>query len=193
MRKLNGQFLKGHHWRKPKPFREKEWLIDNYVTNNRSTGDIAKEFGATDSAILFWLKKHDIPRRSISEARNIKHWGLAGSDNPMWNMRGELNPNWKGGITPERQEFYTSIAWKKSCSSIWKRDKATCQRCGLLHKDDLGVPMHVHHIISFQEKELRADVSNLVLLCEPCHQFVHSKRNKKNEFLCKRQNTTSFD
>lgn len=186
MRKLNGQFLKGHHWRKPKPFREKNWLIENYVTNNRSAGDIAKEFGTTDSAILFWLKKHNISRRTISEARKIKHWGLFGSDNPMWNKKGELNPMWKGGITPQRQAFYTSIAWKKACSFVWKRDNAVCQRCSLDHRIDKEVPMHIHHIVSFKDEELRAEPSNLVLLCEPCHQFVHSKRNKKNEFLCKR-------
>ena len=78
MRKANGQFEKGHHWREARPFREKDWLVENYIAQRRSTGEIAAEFGTTDAAILFWLRKHGIPRRTVSEARGIKHWGQSG-------------------------------------------------------------------------------------------------------------------
>jgi 5-methylcytosine-specific restriction endonuclease McrA len=186
MRKPNGQFGQGDHWRPYQMFRDKEWLYANYVTMSRSTGEIAAEFHTTDSAILYWLHKHGIPRRSVSEARKLKHWGLSGSDNPMWNKRGELNPRWLGGVTPERQGFYTSRAWKMACSTVWKRDKATCRRCGLRQQDSPDMPFHVHHIVSFADKELRADSDNLVLLCETCHQFVHSRRNINREYLPKK-------
>ena len=177
--------MKGHHWRSHQPFREREWLFNAYITQQQSTGDIAKQYGVTDAAIIFWLKKHGIERRSISQARSIKHWGVVGPDNPMWNKRGELNPNWKGGITPERQEFYTSTAWKKACSAVWRRDKATCQRCGMKRQESPDMPFHIHHIQPFSDRELRADVSNLTLLCESCHQFIHSKRNVNREYLPK--------
>ena len=107
-RNQKGQFLPGTNWREPQPFREKSWLEHEYVERGRSTGDIAAQFGVTDAAIIHWLKKHGIPRRSVSEARKLKRWGAVGADNPMWNRRGELNPNWKGGVTPERQAFYQS-------------------------------------------------------------------------------------
>lgn len=178
-----GQFLKGSHWREPQSFREKEWLKREYVQVQRSTGDIAAQFGVTDAAILFWLNKHGIPRRSIKQARQIKHWGAYGADNPMWNRRGELNPGWQGGVTPERQAFYTSTEWRSACSFVWKRDKATCQRCGLTRQDDPAHPLHIHHIKPFRFKKLRADPANLVLVCETCHWFIHSKRNKDREFL----------
>lgn len=182
-RNEKGQFLPGTHWRQSQPFREKAWLEGEYVNRGRSAGDIAAQFGVTDAAILFWLRKHEIPRRSISGARELKHWGLSGSDNPMWNKRGELNPRWLGGVTPERQEFYTSQAWKDACSSVWKRDNATCQRCGLYRIDQPDMPFHIHHIVSFAVRELRAEASNLVLLCETCHHFVHSRRNIDGEYL----------
>ena len=182
MRNKKGQFKKGHHWRTPQQFRDKKWLVENYVKQERSTGDIAKGFGVTDAAILFWLKKHGIDRRSLSEARKLKHWGLSGVDNPMWNRRGDLNHNWKGGITPERQSFYVSQEWKTACSNVWKRDNATCQRCSLDKRESADMPFHIHHIKSFADKELRADETNLVLLCEACHHFVHSKKNTKNEY-----------
>lgn len=184
-RNKKGQFEPGTHWREDKPFRHKAWLLTEYVLLGRSTGDIAAQFGVTDSAVLFWMEKHGIPRRTISESRDLKHWGASGSDNPMWNRRGELNPRWLGGVTPERQEFYTSREWKTACSAAWRRDKATCQRCSLRHSDQMDMPFHVHHVVSFANAELRADVNNLVLLCEACHHFVHSKRNVDAEFLPK--------
>lgn len=177
------EFKPGQHWRERKPFWDRDWLHHEYVEKGRSAGDIAAEFGVTAESIIHWLRKHGIRRRSTSEARALKHWGASGSDNPMWNKRGELNPRWLGGVTPERQSFYTSEAWRKACSSVWKRDNATCQRCKLHRDDQPDMPFHIHHIVSFAVEELRADIDNLVLLCEVCHQFVHSRRNTDGEFL----------
>lgn len=181
----NTQFKKGEHWRFPQLFREKEWLVSEYVEKGRSTGDIAEQFKVTDAAVLFWLRKHGIKRRTVSEARDLKHWGQVGADNPMWNKRGELNPNWQGGVTPDRQDFYTSEEWKKACSAVWKRDNATCQRCKLKRTDQPDMPFHIHHIVPFKIKKLRAEVNNLVLVCEVCHGFIHSKKNINGEFLSK--------
>ena len=183
MAKNKGQFQKGEHWRKPKPWWDKSWLQDQYVTCQRSGADIAHEGGVRDSAIYYWLAKHGIQRRTMSEIRKEKHWGAAGSDNPMWNRKGELNPRWLGGITPDRQSFYMSQEWKKACSEVWKRDKATCCRCELQKKRNPDMPFHIHHIESFSNKTLRADTANLVLLCECCHHFIHSRKNADREYL----------
>lgn len=183
MRDKYGRFLKGTHWRPAKPFREKEWLAKHYTHLKMSASDIAREQGVTEGAVLFWLHKHRIPRRSISEARAAKHWGSIGVDNPMWNKRGELNPNWRGGVSQERQTFYVSQEWRDVCSKVWQRDKAQCCRCSL-HKDHApDMPFHIHHIVSFSNRDLRADIDNLVLLCEACHHFVHSRRNTAREYL----------
>jgi 5-methylcytosine-specific restriction endonuclease McrA len=188
-RNKRGQFLPGTHWRTAQPFRDAAWLRREYVDQGRSTGDIATQFGVTDAAVLFWLRKHGIPRRDISAARGLKRWGASGSDNPMWNKRGELNPRWLGGVTPQRQSFYTSQAWKDACSFVWKRDAATCQRCGIHRTEQPDLPFHIHHIESFAVVRLRAEPSNLVLLCEICHHFVHSKGNVDGSFLPKRPNS----
>ena len=42
--------------------------------------------------------------------------------------------------------------------------------------------LHVHHIVTFANKKLRADIDNLVLLCAKCHRFVHSKKNNNREY-----------
>jgi hypothetical protein len=180
MMRNSGQFKKGYTWRQPKPYWHKEWLVNEYICLGKSAADIAREQGCLDTNIHYFLKKHGIKARSTSEARKNKYWGQTGVDNPMWNRRGELNPRWLGGITPERQSFYMSQEWKEACSKVWMRDKAICQRCGMEKSD---MPFHIHHIKSFQDKDLRADINNLVLLCEACHQWVHSKGNKNNDYV----------
>lgn len=182
-RRANGQFEKGAHWRPKKAYYSREWCEQEYGALGRSAADIAGQFGVTESAVLFWLRKHGISRRSIREARVVKAWGAHGPDNPMWNMRGELNPRWQGGVTTERQAFYTSRAWKDACSAVWRRDDAKCRRCGLDHRENADVPMHVHHVVGFVDVALRADPDNLLLVCETCHHFIHSKRNVNRDHL----------
>lgn len=175
------EFKPGQHWRPVQSFREKEWLEQEYVVKQRSTGDIAAEFGVTDAAVLFWLRKHGIPRRTVAQARKIKHWGLSGEKNGMYGVHGANHPGWKGGCTPERQRVYSSIEWARAVRIVWKRDKRTCQRCG--GKSVRKVAFHIHHIVSFQVPELRTEPSNLVLLCIDCHHFVHSPANTERLFI----------
>jgi hypothetical protein len=102
----------------------------------------------------------------------------------MKGRKGSDTPNWKGGITAERQAVYSSLEWKSAVSEVWKRDNATCRRC-LRRKNEMReVAFDIHHIRSFQCVELRCTVSNLVLLCDPCHYWVHSKANKNKLFIC---------
>lgn len=41
----------------------------------------------------------------------------------------------------------------------------------------------VHHALTFQVKETRAEPDNLILLCRHCHFWVHGKENKAGYFL----------
>lgn len=100
---------------------------------------------------------------------------------------GAEHPNWRGGITPERQAFYASEEWKKCVVKIWHRDDAKCCRCGLDHRSiKRGHPrFHIHHIDSFSIRSQRSILTNLVLLCWPCHIWVHSKKNIMGDYLGK--------
>jgi hypothetical protein len=175
------EFKPGQHWRKPQAFRDKDWLEREYVQNRRSCGDIAREFGVTDESVIYWLRKHDIPRRSVAEARAVKHWGSPGPANGMYGKRGAQVPNWQGGISPLRQAFYSSGDWKRAARIVGARDKGICRRCG---KGPLGRwDSHIHHVIPFGIESCRADPDNLVTLCRECHAFVHSKANVDREFI----------
>lgn len=98
--------------------------------------------------------------------------------------RGADTPNWKGGATPERNAVYGSLEWKAVIKAVWSRDNATCQRCGKHHNTAVNRgSFDIHHIVSFAVAELRCEASNLVLLCEECHYWVHSADNVNREFI----------
>ena len=119
--------------------------------------------------------------------RNGQHW--------LKDAPPEENPNWRGGATPERQEFYRSPAWKAACCYVWARDDACCRNCGKDYRvvDRAVEPaFHVHHVWSFQIPETRANPALLVLLCRPCHLWVHSKANLTRAWLPQEFGTTHF-
>lgn len=165
-----------------KKYHDKEWLLNEYVNKKRSGPEIAAEFGINPGTLTDFLRKFNIPRRTTSETHKVKYWGATGKKNGMYGKFGALCPSWKGGLTPERQKFYSSGEWKFASKSVWKRDGGKCVRCETrLRKRD----MHIHHIVSFQVRELRAELTNLILLCKGCHRWVHSKMNTNKEFIKK--------
>ena len=171
MRNKNGQFLKGTHWRPEKPYWQKGWLYNEYITNFKSAGRIANEQGCKENNILYFLKKHGIKCRSIKNIRSNKHWGLSGDKNGMYGRYGKLNPNWDGGHSPERQSKYARSAWKILAKSILARDDFSCKKCGSDKK------LNVHHIKKWSRyPKLRFTPSNLLTVCEVCHREIHSGR-----------------
>lgn len=102
---------------------------------------------------------------------------------PLKGKRGAEVHTWKGGVTPERQSFYSSTEWKAVIPQVWQRDNATCQNCACRNLPGKRFSFDIHHIVSFACRELRAELSNLVLLCEKCHYWVHSSENTEGKFI----------
>jgi hypothetical protein len=168
------EFQPGTHWRPRKQHWDAAWLQEQYTDRQRSASDIAAECYVTENAILYWLGKHGIPRRNVSQARAAKHWGSTGSANGMYGATGPMNPHWKGGATPERQALYASAEWKAAARVVRKRDANACQKCGAVA--GRRTPLHIHHITPFHAAPgLRTEVDNLVLVCKKCHSDLHRK------------------
>lgn len=182
MRDDLGRFVKGSHWRPQKPHWSADWLREQYAVLGRSTGEIALEAGCTDGAILYWLRKHGISRRSVSDARLIKHWGAVGAANPMHGKTGALNPRFVDGSSPERQRMYARGEGRAFIRAALERDRYRCRRCDEPKRGRRS--LHVHHVKAWAGNEaLRFDLSNVVILCRPCHSWVHSRANVEREFL----------
>ena len=182
MRDSTGRFLKGTHWRPRKPHWDRDWLYEQYVILGRSTGDLAVECECTDANILYWLKRHGISRRSVSEARGLKYWGVSGEANPMHGRTGADNPRYIDGSSPERQRLYVQGGGRAFLREILERDAYKCQRCGA--PKTARKSLHVHHIKPWAgNPSLRFDRDNVITLCRPCHSWVHSLANGGREFL----------
>jgi hypothetical protein len=177
-RNSRGQVLPGTHWRKPAVFRDREYLLAEYVVAQRSSADIAAEHGVGDTAILFWLTRHAIPRRTVSQARAVKHWGLAGESNGMFGRTGPSNPRYVDGSSPERQRVYSSAQWTVVARDVLERDGHKCLRCSA------GRKLVFHHVRPWAgNPEHRLNPANIVTLCQKCHLWVHSRANAAKEWL----------
>ena len=53
----------------PKPWMDYEWLYDQYITKDRSTSEIADEFGCKRNTIQCWLLKHKIKKDYVKRNR----------------------------------------------------------------------------------------------------------------------------
>lgn len=162
------------------------WLKKNEIPTRSRGGDSSS--GSFKKGSNLWLGKKHKPetKDKIREARlkdghvpylkNGVHW--------MKGLESKNHPNFKGGLTPERQSLYSSNEWSEAIKKVWKRDNAICQKCGKSHNEEKNRGnFHIHHLVSFQVRELRSEVSNLILLCKECHRWVHSNKNINKQFI----------
>lgn len=94
-------------------------------------------------------------------------------------MKGENNINWKGGITPQREQMRKRqevVTWRKEC---FKRDNYTCKKTGVRTGG-----LCVHHINNFAEyPELQTDINNGVTLSKTAHKEFHDKYGYRNNTM----------
>lgn len=84
--------------------------------------------------------------------------------------KGELNNNWKEGITPEHVSIRSSKEMKEWRKAVFERDDYTCQHCGLRSGNGKIVILNADHIKPFAYfPDLRFDIDNGRTLCVECH------------------------
>jgi len=86
-------------------------------------------------------------------------------------LKGSTSPAWNPNITDEeriqKRHYYEYSQWTKS---VYERDDYVCRCCG-----QIGGKLNAHHIYNYsQNKDLRTDLSNGVVLCEICHREFHN-------------------
>lgn len=76
---------------------------------------------------------------------------------------------------PEAKRFYDSAAWQRCRAGVIASRGATCERC------KTALAEHVHHVIPLDRctPDQKLDPSNLLALCQPCHNAVTSEEDKE--------------
>ena len=126
-----------------------EWLKELNHEKEMRLGEIANLIGCTRSAVGYALRRNDI-------------------DVKTYMPEGEENFFWKGGSTSDR---YYGPNWQEKRDTIRERDNYECQNCGI-DESQLPTELHIHHIQpkkTFDDIERANRESNLVALCQPCH------------------------
>jgi len=163
-----------------------EWLMD-YGIETRSRGTDVRQHFKKGQVSLFKGRKHTKEARDKIRDIRLADGHVPYLKNGVHHLKGKTGPdtpNWKGGITPERQSIYSSEKWKKAVISVWKRDCATCRRCRKHHNETTNRgTFDIHHIAGFEYKRFRCNQNNLILLCRSCHKYVHSSKNETGEYI----------
>lgn len=107
---------------------------------------------------------------------SIKHLG---DKNPMYNLCGELSPNWKGG-----KKYWRGKRWGSIKKTVKTRDNYTCQECGITEIEWInqsGQPLQVHHIELYRINQ-NNNIENLITLCNSCHTKLDAVNLKNYEY-----------
>ena len=101
-------------------------------------------------------------------ANPIKTW-------PLWKQGGFLFDNMN-------DTFYKSKRWLRKRENILRRDKYLCQYCKRYGRRREAVT--VHHIKHYEEyPELALTDSNLISLCQACHNKCHPEKGGKRWWI----------
>ena len=150
----------------------------------RNTGEEApRNTGRTwfkKGNVGYWKgkKRSEETKEKLRQANLGKKSPLKGRKRPA--LSGKNNPAWKGGVTKRTNQIRNSIEYINWRTKVFKRDKFTCQDCGII-----GANLNAHHKISFaklintEKEKLIFDIKNGITLCVDCHQKKHPKLNFK--------------
>lgn len=113
----------------------------------------------------YWLgkkmsKEHRLKMSVIRKGKLPKNYKLLNKF-----KSGELNPAWKGGVTPINTAIRQSSEYKLWRKAVFERDEYKCVWC-----NKKGRNLNADHIKPFALfPELRFAIDNGRTLCVPCH------------------------
>jgi thymidylate synthase ThyX/5-methylcytosine-specific restriction endonuclease McrA len=157
-------------------YKSADWLRRHYVELGLAQQQIATLAGVSTHTIRSWVRKHGLQKPLGSWTINREPWNKGRQYTAGWKhtpetrrrlgeqKRGGKNPQWKGGITPFSVSVRRGVA--DLAPEVLTRFDFTCRLCR-----ERGGKLVMHHVLPIWARpDLALAASNLVPLCEPCHQ-----------------------
>ena len=181
-------------------YRNKIWL-QRQLEEGLYVDEIARLSDCSIESVKKWVYKHGLSlnkKKSGSETPWNKNKGgyclnlseesqaLRIKNANKFTKRGKESNFWKGGVSSER----TLIgAWTRDIApQVHQKFNYICQSCGVR-----GGNLHAHHLVPvFADVTLAYDFSNLISLCQNCHQTIHNQ-NLEAEFAIQYQPITEVN
>lgn len=96
----------------------------------------------------------------------------------------------------EQNKLYSSKKWIEVRNKVRQRDRKLCLMC--LDKNKITPVQLVHHIVPYKEADdLKFEMSNLICLCNDCHNTVHdlyytNEKERTQDYLRELLNVYKF-
>lgn len=125
----------------------------------------------------FYGKKHT--KESIEKIRKSRKYIIFSQKTKnkiSCSLKGEKNPNWRGGITKTTEKIRIKREYKIWRKAVLERDGWICQKC--MEGDGI---LNAHHVLNFiSHPKLRLDINNGITLHQECHIEFHTLYGTKN-------------
>lgn len=139
-------------------YKNKDWLYQKYIKERLSMWEIAKLINRDHSSIHYWLRKFNIPTRTLSEAREGKFFGK--------------NCNhWRGGRWIDA-EGYVQIYCPEHPHATAKRYKTEHRLVMEKHLGRYLKPWEIVHHIDGNRSNNK--IKNLFLTTRGCHKHTYA-------------------
>lgn len=151
----------------PSPkYKDKEWLITQYVKNRRSQYDIANECNCAQMTICHALKRLKIEARSNAESMRGKYHSeetkhkqsvsKVGKNNPMYGRKGLLAPMY--GMTGEKNPVY---------GKHWELSEETCRKLSITQKEKWKDPVYKEKMVqNLLQRSMEMPSKPEIFLCK---------------------------
>ena len=148
--------------------------------NNPRWGiEVSQETRKKLSEATMGKKNHNYGKSPSIETRQKMSKLLSGKNNPMFGVRGESAPSWKGGIS---EKLYPTEWTETLRESIRQRDSYVCLKCHIPQRELLR-KLSVHHI-DYDKENLNP--KNLISLCGSCNTQVNYNREYWKQYFIRR-------
>jgi len=156
-------------------YKTKEWLYEQYWVLEKSQSQIANECNINQGTVHNWLKKFDIPARTLKEAMKGERNGMYGkkhsietknkiSESNKGKNKGKNNPDWKGD-----DATYSGF-------HMWmKKQKLKPNKCPKCRKKKNRMELSFDHNLG----DYTRNPNDYIYLCSSCHKKRDNEFRKK--------------